>query len=388
MSFSPPVLIGNFSSVAPRFRKKQEEGLLWLVEAHVQAERERRGLPPDSDQLEDFRHKLVIAFRRFGCTPPRVSYRSHEHDDFNHYEWKRMDVFQGMTSRTRAFQQGARRAFQNWYGTALRGPRHLLHVSCTGYLSPSAAQEVVVNKGWNESTTVTHVYHMGCYAAFPAIRIGAGLLGDGSPGSVDVAHTELCTLHLNPSHHEPENLVMQSLFGDGLMKYSLWRGDELPEERPTAAWKLLALHEETVPDSDGDMTWIPVDWGIQMTLSKEVPAKIGRAMRQYELRLLSKAGLSEGEVELLRPTMQYAIHPGGPRIIDQVQDILRLMPEQVSFSREVLAQYGNMSSATLPHVWQAMLESSKVAEGQRVVSFAFGPGLTISGGVFEKVIVR
>lgn len=383
--------LGNFAPLAPRFRKKQEEGLLWLVEAHVQAERVRRGLANDATNtpefLDDFRHRMEVAFRRFGATPPRIRYRSHEHADFNHFNWPDMEVFRlsesasghGMASRMKAFQRGADRAFTQWYETEKEAPDHLIHVSCTGYLSPSAAQKEVAQKGWL-NTEVTHVYHMGCYAAFPAVRVARGLQSNSPGGRVDIAHTEFCTLHLNPGVHEPEHIVMQSLFADGLIRYSLYDDASFQKSQLAAGWKVLALHEEIVPDSTNDMTWILQDWGIHMTLSKDVPSRIGQALAGFQTRLLNKAKSSASS-----ETLHYAIHPGGPRIIDQVQDGLRLTESQVEFSRAILADHGNMSSATLPHVWQAMLDSSKVKEGERMIAFAFGPGLTISGGLFEKV---
>jgi len=383
------LLLTEFVPVPPRFRKKQEDGLLWLVEAHVQAERKKRGLPPESSEfLDDFRHRMTVGFRRFGCAPPRVLYRSHEHIDFNSFDWSAMEVFRltdtphgtGMKARMEAYQKGAKRAFSQWYDKALEPPAHLLHVSCTGYLSPSAAQECMEDKKWTD-TTVTHLYHMGCYAAFPALRVGHGLLKTGSPGRIDVAHTEFCTLHLNPSNHEPENMVMQSLFADGMIRYSLREESDYQAAVHGPALRLLALQEMIVPESKDDMTWVLDDWGFQMTLSKNVPAKIGAALPAFQERLFQKAGMNVDEVQ----NCHYAIHPGGPRIIDQVQDGLRLTDVQVAHSRDVLAQYGNMSSATLPHVWRSLAESGKIPSGTTIVSFAFGPGLTISGGVFRKV---
>ena len=78
----------------------------------------------------------------------------------------------------------------------------------------------------------------------------------------------------------------------------------------------------------------------------------------------------------------FAVHPGGPKIIEQVADRLGLRDEQVAHSRAVLLARGNMSSATLPHVWADLLADRAVPDGQRVVTLAFGPGLTLAGGVF------
>lgn len=78
----------------------------------------------------------------------------------------------------------------------------------------------------------------------------------------------------------------------------------------------------------------------------------------------------------------FAIHPGGPKIIDSVQEVLELSNDQVVESKKVLFERGNMSSATLPHVWSEILNNNYPV-GTKVISYAFGPGLTLFGSVFE-----
>lgn len=85
--------------------------------------------------------------------------------------------------------------------------------------------------------------------------------------------------------------------------------------------------------------------------------------------------------ELLKNAI-FAIHPGGPKIIASLQEYLELTDEQTLFSKKILFERGNMSSATLPHVWQEILKSNP-KEKTKIVSFAFGPGLTIFGSIFE-----
>ena len=80
----------------------------------------------------------------------------------------------------------------------------------------------------------------------------------------------------------------------------------------------------------------------------------------------------------------FAVHPGGPKIIDRVRDLLALDEKQVQARREVLFDHGNMSSATLPHVWLRLVQDHSVAPGSPIVSLAFGPGLTVCGGYFRK----
>jgi predicted naringenin-chalcone synthase len=143
-----------------------------------------------------------------------------------------------------------------------------------------------------------------------------------------------------------------------------------------------ALLEETVPDSADAMVWTCSDHGMQMTLARDVPERVGRHLRDFVRRLVERAGI--GQDELHRAL--YAVHPGGPRILDGVRDALEIGEEKLSFSRELLHERGNLSSATLPHVWMQIAESDRVGAGSPVVSLAFGPGLTLSGAVMQKVV--
>ena len=129
------------------------------------------------------------------------------------------------------------------------------------------------------------------------------------------------------------------------------------------------------------MSWMVSDFGMQMTLSRKVPDHIRACLGPFLDRLGAGAGLGAGS---LVERALFAIHPGGPRIIDELAEHLGLGPERVQASNAVLRDYGNMSSATLPHVWKAMLADPAVEPGRLIVSLAFGPGLTISGAILRK----
>jgi predicted naringenin-chalcone synthase len=185
-------------------------------------------------------------------------------------------------------------------------------------------------------------------------------------------------LHLDPSDHSPEQCVVQSLFADGFVRYSL---RELAANEAQRGLELLAVCERILPDSSDSMAWTLGDFGMQMTLARDVPERIAGGLRSFISELFEKAGLSVAEA--LRHTVA-AIHPGGPKIIDRVREVLELEPAQVQASRDVLFEFGNMSSATLPHVWQRVLLDDRVEPGTLILSLAFGPGLTMCGGLFRK----
>jgi predicted naringenin-chalcone synthase len=136
-----------------------------------------------------------------------------------------------------------------------------------------------------------------------------------------------------------------------------------------------------LPDSGDAMSWVCSDWGMHMTLARDVPERLLAALHGFVSRLCHEGGLSEAE----RRSAHFAVHPGGPRILDRVRDELGLAEEQIAFSRRALFERGNISSATVPHIWFEMVRSEAVPDGQPIVSLAFGPGLTLCGGVMRKI---
>lgn len=368
MNPSMRAFISGFHSISPAYSREQAQSLQWIAAAH--------GRFSGSKEISE---KLI---ERYGCSPESIGRRGTELSDFTHTNWENMRIFKdpqaGLKERQAFYAEAADRVFKGFYpAEGAAAPDELIHVTCTGYLSPSAAQKRVSTLGWGAKTKVTHAYHMGCYASLPAIRIAQGFAQGLRPGGrIDVVHTELCSLHFNPSLTTPEQLVVQSLFADGFIRYSVSRG-----AAREAGFEVVDMREEIIPGTEGDMTWMPADPGFEMTLSRHVPAHIAEHLEAFVDRLL-------GEEAQRRDEVIFAIHPGGPKIIDRVSELLRLKHHQSISSRKVLFEAGNMSSATLPHIWREVLAHPEVLPGTPVLSLAFGPGLTVSGALFRKVGAR
>lgn len=382
----PSIILHDFQSQEPSYHSDQGTILAWIATAHAQAE-----ITLQKPATEDAREAIIRKFRklvmRFGCSTDRIRFRNSALEDFTHTDWDRMRIFQlndfpsgkPCGERSRFYGEISGAAFEQFYLEETEPPPVLIHVTCTGYVSPSGAQRLVAKRDWGRSTEVLHAYHMGCYASLPAIRMAAGLVARGK-ARVDIVHTELCTLHMDPSQHLPEQLVVQTLFADGLIRYSASRiGEEGPARN---GLELLATREEIVPGTEDAMTWMVADFGMQMTLSRRIPDHIRASLGAFLDRLAAASGQTSAQ---LCHEACFAIHPGGPRIIDEIAEHLGLRPEQVQASNTILRNYGNMSSATLPHVWQSLLADTAVPSGTLIVSLAFGPGLTISGAILRKI---
>jgi len=365
----------------------QAHSLDWLARAHAQSEAAARKLSPA--ERDAFAEKMLRLLQRVGCTPEQIATRSSVIPDFVTCESDgsglnmlyddpcapapRFPHGRGVASRIELYQRVVDAYFARQYAPDAEPPDDLIHVTCTGYVSPSGPQRMVAANGWGGRTRVTHAYHMGCYAAMPAMRIAAGFICSGSE-QVDIVHTELCSLHLDPSDHRLEQLVVQSLFGDGLIRYSMRVSDDGPGLCPLAACEVV------VPDSADSMQCVPTEWGMQMTLARDVPEQISGSLRGFVTELYRRAGLG---LDAMKRSV-FAIHPGGPKLIEQIGQLLELAPGQYQTSLDVLRDHGNMSSATLPHMWMRMLDDRRIPAGTLIPSLAFGPGLTICGALLEK----
>lgn len=253
---------------------------------------------------------------------------------------------------------------------------HVVTVSCTGFFAPGPDYAIVRALGLSPQTQRFHVGFMGCYAAFPALRMARAFCEADPEAVVLIVCAELCTIHMQSSN-DPDTLIASSVFADGAAAALV---SARPPAPGTPALRLDALGSTLTPEGVGeqDMAWTIGDQGYDMVLSTYVPGIIEANIRPVLLELLERdralAGAPTAQVE------RWAIHPGGRSILDKVQGSLQLSDEQLAPSRDVLRRCGNMSSATVLFILRDVLEIA--TDGERVCALAFGPGLTVESGLF------
>ncbi|VVM07732.1 partial alkylresorcinol/alkylpyrone synthase, partial [Methylacidimicrobium cyclopophantes] len=266
-----------------------------------------------------------------------------------------------LKSRHASYGRVVEGVLRQLYEASEAGPDDWIHVTCSGYLAPSPVERLAAKNGWFE-TTVTHCYHKGCYGAFPAVKMGHGFLASSRGGfgpvsaRVEIVHTELLSLHRDVEDWSPQNIITLTLFGDGFIRYTLL-SDEEAARRSVRGLKLLGYREHLLPDSAEEMSWIPGSHHFDMTLTTNVPTVIRESVRPFATELLRSCGMDwerDGE------RLLFALHPGGPRIVDSVQEEMGLHADQVAFSRRIFRENGNMSSATVPHIWKEILAEPAV----------------------------
>jgi predicted naringenin-chalcone synthase len=245
-----------------------------------------------------------------------------------------------------------------------RGITHVIVTSCTGLYAPGLDFEVVNHLGLNPSVERTMIGFMGCYAAINALKSAHHIVRSVPEASVLVLNLELCSLHFQETH-ELEQVLSFLVFADGCAASLV-----TAQKKGLAIDSFLALN---IPQTSNLITWRVGDLGFDMHLSGDVPGEIGRALKESGIEITRGQSISDID--------WWAVHPGGRSVLDSVEKGLSLSTDALASSRDILARYGNMSSATVMFVLQRIMEQTQA--GQQGCAMSFGPGLTAETMLFH-----
>jgi predicted naringenin-chalcone synthase len=245
-----------------------------------------------------------------------------------------------------------------------RSITHVIVTSCTGLYAPGLDFEVVNHLGLNPSVERTMIGFMGCYAALNALKSAHHIVRSEPEARVLVLNLELCSLHFQETQ-ALEQVLSFLVFADGCAASLV-----SAESTGLAIDSFLAVN---IPATSHLITWRIGELGFDMQLSGEVPGEIGRALREGGRQVTR--GSDPESIDL------WAVHPGGKSILDSVEKGLSLKPEALVSSRDVLARFGNMSSATVMFVLKEIIDRAQA--GQTGCAMSFGPGLTAETMLFH-----
>lgn len=245
----------------------------------------------------------------------------------------------------------------------------LVTVSCTGFGAPGFDIGLIRRLGLPASVGRTNIGFMGCHGALNGLRVARAMTGADPGARILLCAVELCTLHFSYGW-DPEKIVANALFADGAGALVLGP----PAAGEGIGWRVAASGSTIVPDSEDAMSWRITDNGFVMTLSSRVPELILARLRPWLASWLATHGLGLDDVR------SWAIHPGGPRILDAVEEALALSTEQMAASRDVLNTCGNMSSPTALFILQRLRAGGAHPP---CVALGFGPGLTVEAALLR-----
>lgn len=246
---------------------------------------------------------------------------------------------------------------------------HVMTASCTGFESPGIDAHLIERLGLSRAVTRVNIGFMGCHAAVNALAVARNAALADPAARVLAVCAEVCSAHFHYSARI-DQLIANTLFGDGGAAVLV----DGARHAPAGAPLLAATHSVHLAGSAREMAWAVGDHGFEMTLGARVPDILQAEVGAWVASALATHGLGIGDVGA------WAIHPGGPRVIESVLGSLGLAAAAGDASRAILHAHGNMSSATLLFILDRLARENAPRPW---VGLAFGPGL-----VGEMVVVR
>jgi alkylresorcinol/alkylpyrone synthase len=239
----------------------------------------------------------------------------------------------------------------------------IITVSCTGFMIPSLDAHLINLMGFRSNVRRMPFTELGCAAGAMALARAADYLKAHPGGNVLIIAVELPSLTFQRKDISQANLISSILFGDGAAAV-------LVTGREQKGPRILVSETYTFPDSLGAMGFDLRDSGFHILLSKDVPEMIGARIRGLVDGFLERQGRTQKDIK------GWILHPGGARLLGNVEKELGLCKCDTQPSWDILSNVGNLSSATILFILQEWLEKRPLKTGEYALAAAFGPGFS------------
>lgn len=254
----------------------------------------------------------------------------------------------------------------------------IIFVTSTGFIAPGVDVAVVKQLGLSPTVNRIVVNFMGCAAAMNGMRAAVDYVRAHPDKKSMVICLELSSVNA-VFDDNINDVIIHSLFGDGCGAVVIGAGQV---QQPLAPGKIVIRNSFSYlfDDAEDGIVLGVNDDGITCDLAESLPQYILRGVDPVITEVLHSNGLTKSDIDL------WAIHPGGPKIIEQSAQSLGIPPETAAVSWDVLARYGNMLSVSLIFVLQQMVQQAETDKPISTgVAFSFAPGVTLEGILFDIV---
>ncbi|XP_038881916.1 chalcone synthase 2-like [Benincasa hispida] len=284
-------------------------------------------------------------------------------------------------------KDAAEKAIKEW-GQPKSKITHLIFCTSSGIDMPGADFQLLKLLGLRPSVKRYMIYQQGCFAGGTGIRLAKDLAENNRGARVLVVCSEISAMKFRgPSEIHLDTMIGQALFGDGAAAVIIGTDPDVSVEHPL--YELVWTGATLVPDSEGAIEGHLREVGLTCHLLKDVPGLISNNIEKSLKEAFTPLGISDWN------SIFWIFHPGGPAILDQVEAKLGLKEEKMRATREVLREYGNMSSVSVLFIMDQMRknsieeENSTTGEGlEWGVLFGFGPGITLETVVLHSIDIK
>ncbi|MFC4096710.1 type III polyketide synthase [Euzebyella saccharophila] len=249
---------------------------------------------------------------------------------------------------------------QEWEASSLD---YIITVSCTGIMIPSLDAFLIEALGLRQDVVRLPVTEMGCAAGVSGMIYAYNFLKSNPGKRVAVVAVESPTATFQLNDFSMANMVSAAIFGDGAACVLL------SSEENASGPKILGAEMYHFENATHMMGFDLTNGGLKMVLDIEVPHVIQEHFPKIIHPFLEKFGSN------IKKVNHFIFHPGGKKIVQTVEQLFGEMDKNVDDTKEVLRQFGNMSSATVLYVLERFMQRN-LKQGEQGLMLSFGPGFS------------
>ncbi|MFA6237602.1 MAG: 3-oxoacyl-[acyl-carrier-protein] synthase III C-terminal domain-containing protein [Bacteriovorax sp.] len=246
----------------------------------------------------------------------------------------------------------------------------------TGLTVPSLEALMMNEFPFSPYTKRLPLFGLGCLAGVAGInRVNDYLIGHPKMAAI-LMITELCSLTFRLEDESISNLVGTTLFGDGSGAVLMVGADHPLSER--SQFEILSSESLFYPETERLMGWDMIDNGFQLVLSNDIPTLVRDHVGNNINDFLTRNSVSRSDIDF------YIAHPGGPKVLDALSQTLGLDRSKLSLSWQSLAQYGNVSAASVINVLERTIQKNDILHGRAGLMTAMGPAFSLEMSLVRK----
>jgi 3,5-dihydroxyphenylacetyl-CoA synthase len=249
-------------------------------------------------------------------------------------------------------------------GTTVREVDFLAVCTCTGYVCPDVGSRLIAHMGFRNNLQRAAILGLGCAGALPALQRTVDFVRANPGRQALMLPVEICSACYYVDN-TLETVVGNAICGDGGAAFLLGAGPEADRNYPQIVDFETFIDPERIEEVGLQHTQGKLRIVLGAAIQHLAAPMIEAALHQ----LLQRHGLSQSGIRF------WVVHPGGRKVVDNVQKHFGMTDAQLRFSRSVLRNYGNMSSPTVMFVLDEVVRTGDPRPGDWGVMIALGPGM-------------
>lgn len=244
----------------------------------------------------------------------------------------------------------------------------IIFVSSTGIVTPTLDAKLIQRLGLSPHTGRLPIWGLGCGGGVAGLARAAELSYSLQGRSVLLITVELCSLTFQQNDYSKSNLVGTSIFADGAAAAVI----KVEGDGPA----ILDNYSTLFPNSADVMGWDLVETGFKVRFSRDIPSIVRRYLPDLLDDACAKWGIHKEQIS------HYVVHPGGAKVLSAYSESLGLTKDKLAYAYDILACYGNMSSASVLFVLEKFIRETPPS-GSYGIMLALGPGFSAEQVLFQ-----